>query len=376
MQDLQNTLCLCMIVKNERKIIKRLLDSIIDYIDYYVICDTGSTDNTIEIVKEYMEKKNIFGEIYYEEWKSFGENRSSLLEKCHMKSDYLLLADADYEFIIKNVDFKNKLVNDGYSLKWISGNEYVNTKLISGKKRWKYVGYTHEFLTQIDENDNMIGKEYDIFEDIEIYEYCDGANRPVKFRNDIEMLKKELANPTKHSDIGRINFYLGNSYMAVGEYVNAINCYIESKKTCGWKEQNFYCLYNIGKCYESLNYDNNLIIGAYLSAYDYYPKRLESINNLLNFCNKNKLHNISYIVGKKIYEMNIKKPHTGLFIEKEAYSYESLYLELSVAAYYVGDYELVKKITNEALEQDLSTEIRELYENNYKFTEKIENNTN
>ena len=41
------TLCLNMIVKNESKIITRLFDSVLQIIDSYCICDTGSNDNTI-----------------------------------------------------------------------------------------------------------------------------------------------------------------------------------------------------------------------------------------------------------------------------------------------------------------------------------------
>ena len=37
---------LCMIVKNETAIIKECLESMCQYIDYWVICDTGSTDGT------------------------------------------------------------------------------------------------------------------------------------------------------------------------------------------------------------------------------------------------------------------------------------------------------------------------------------------
>ena len=39
------------------KIMKRLLDSVYKIIDYWVIVDTGSTDNTKELIKEYFEKK-------------------------------------------------------------------------------------------------------------------------------------------------------------------------------------------------------------------------------------------------------------------------------------------------------------------------------
>ena len=52
------TICLNMIVKNESKIITRLFDSVIDIIDTYVICDTGSTDDTIHIINSYF--NNVF----------------------------------------------------------------------------------------------------------------------------------------------------------------------------------------------------------------------------------------------------------------------------------------------------------------------------
>jgi glycosyltransferase involved in cell wall biosynthesis len=47
-----------MIVKNESKIITRLLKSLEQLIDSYCICDTGSTDNTIEIIENFfLDKK-------------------------------------------------------------------------------------------------------------------------------------------------------------------------------------------------------------------------------------------------------------------------------------------------------------------------------
>ena len=42
-------LALNMIVKNEGKIIERLLTSVLPIVDTYCICDTGSTDNTKEM---------------------------------------------------------------------------------------------------------------------------------------------------------------------------------------------------------------------------------------------------------------------------------------------------------------------------------------
>ena len=49
------TICLNMIVKNESKIIFRLLETVLPIIDTYCICDTGSTDMTKELIKEFFD---------------------------------------------------------------------------------------------------------------------------------------------------------------------------------------------------------------------------------------------------------------------------------------------------------------------------------
>ena len=87
-------ICLNMIVKNESKIITRLLNSVSILIDYYVIVDTGSTDNTIEVITEFFKNKNIKGKILRKEFENFGTTRSYALDKCvsEPNSDFILLA--------------------------------------------------------------------------------------------------------------------------------------------------------------------------------------------------------------------------------------------------------------------------------------------
>ena len=51
-----STLCLVMIVKNEEKVIERCLESVYKYLDYWVICDTGSIDKTKRIIKNFFFK--------------------------------------------------------------------------------------------------------------------------------------------------------------------------------------------------------------------------------------------------------------------------------------------------------------------------------
>ena len=58
------SLCLVMIVKNESKVIKRCIDSVKDYIDNWVIVDTGSTDGTQKLIIDIMDEYGIKGELH------------------------------------------------------------------------------------------------------------------------------------------------------------------------------------------------------------------------------------------------------------------------------------------------------------------------
>ena len=51
--------------KNESKSIKRMLDSCLPHVDYYVMQDNGSTDGSIDIAKQFLVDNNLSGEIYF-----------------------------------------------------------------------------------------------------------------------------------------------------------------------------------------------------------------------------------------------------------------------------------------------------------------------
>ena len=82
------TISLCMIVKNEEKVLARCLDSIQDLMDEIIIVDTGSTDSTREIAKRYTDK------IYDFAWNgSFADARNYSFSKA--TAQYIYCADAD-----------------------------------------------------------------------------------------------------------------------------------------------------------------------------------------------------------------------------------------------------------------------------------------
>ena len=75
-------LCLNMIVKNEAHIIVETLTKLLKKVpfDYYIICDTGSTDSTVEMITSFFDGCLIEGKIYHHQWVDFGHNRSLALE--------------------------------------------------------------------------------------------------------------------------------------------------------------------------------------------------------------------------------------------------------------------------------------------------------
>lgn len=82
------TVSLCMIVKNEEKVLGRCLDCIKEIADEIIIVDTGSTDKTKEIAAGYTDK------IYDYEWRDdFAAARNDSFSKATM--DYCMWLDAD-----------------------------------------------------------------------------------------------------------------------------------------------------------------------------------------------------------------------------------------------------------------------------------------
>lgn len=82
------TTSLVMIVRNEQRCIGRALDSMRDWVDDMLVLDTGSTDNTVEIAKEYGARVSHF------EWiNDFSAARNAALDLS--RADWNVVVDAD-----------------------------------------------------------------------------------------------------------------------------------------------------------------------------------------------------------------------------------------------------------------------------------------
>jgi glycosyltransferase involved in cell wall biosynthesis len=136
----KKTICLNMIVKNESKIICETLEKLFRKIkfDYWVISDTGSTDNTIEVMEAFFKEKNIPGEMFHHEWKDFGYNRTQALMCAYEKTDYVLIFDADDE-IVGDFKLPDVLEHDEYMFQFgnhIDKNIYGRNLMVNNRKKF------------------------------------------------------------------------------------------------------------------------------------------------------------------------------------------------------------------------------------------------
>ena len=149
------TICLNMIVKNESHIITQTLTNLCRYVDFdaYYISDTGSTDNTMDLIRAFFKERGIPGHIEQVEWRDFGFNRTLALQMAFNKTDYLFIFDAD-DSIHGDFRLPGVLTHDAYQLKLGQSFVYLRTLIVNNRKRWRFVGVLHEYIACVDKEES------------------------------------------------------------------------------------------------------------------------------------------------------------------------------------------------------------------------------
>lgn len=333
-----STICLNMIVKNESRIIERLLYSVLPIIDTYCICDTGSTDNTKEIIENFFKKNSIPGKIVCEPFKNFAHNRNFALKACLGMSDYILLLDAD--MILDTKNFKKELIavfDSFYILQGNDGYYYPNTRIIRNNGLFSYEGVTHEFVNFPESTTVKLFDKNEIF----ILDVGDGGSKSDKFERDVKLLIKGIEeDPVNRS---RYYFYLANSYYDLGQYENAVT-YYEKRIDCkGWIQEVWFSNYKLGHCYKNMNKHGQAIY-YWLECFNVLPERLENLYEIVNYYRIIGKYNLAlyfYTLAKEFLKKDFYRENY-LFLHKDVYNYKLDY-EYSIIAYYLG----FKNINNE-----------------------------
>lgn len=345
----KKTVTLCMIVKNETDVLQDCFDSVKDHIDYWVICDTGSTDGTQQYIKHYFKKEEIPGELHEHEWEDFGTNRSKAMEIAEQKADYILVIDAD-DKLEGNVQFPVPLEADAYRFRiMLSSNfSYMRNQLFKSSEKWRYAGVLHEYAySSINKEARVEGVPDTFFVSARSNAGARSKNiDPItKYSKDSITLKNAIVN---EPDNTRYQFYLAQSYFDSKQFNRAKEAYIKRFNMGGWPEEVYYSLFRVAQCNSILKEDWNVILTSFLNAHAFRPSRAEPLYELSKmFRLYKKQPAVAYTFAKRAAEMPY--PKDLLFVSSEIYQWRALD-EVAATAFQAGQiqegYKVCKALLN------------------------------
>jgi glycosyltransferase involved in cell wall biosynthesis len=318
-----------MIVKNEEKVIARCLESVKGIVDEIIIVDTGSTDNTIEIVKAYTHR------IFHFDWiHDFAAARNFSFQQA--TKEYILWLDADD--VIQEADrkkfiqLKNNLsssidsVSMEYQLSFDDQGKAVTSlrrnRLVKRERQFIWIGAVHEYLEvggSIEHANIAIQHlpiKHDINRNIGIYE--------------AKLKRGEVFSP-------RDLFYFANECKDHEQYTRAIHNYLQFLETeKGWIEDNIRACYHISDCYHSLNNPKQEIEWV-LKTFQYDRPRPEAACRLgYYFLEKQQIDQAIYWYE---YALQYPSPSDRMAITNHAFSTWLPHLQLCVCYDHIGEFE-------------------------------------
>ena len=324
----KKTVCLNMIVKNEAHIIADTLANLLSYInfDYWVISDTGSTDATREIIKNFFAVRGISGELVEHEWRDFGYNRTKAFECAYNKTDYVFVWDADDEI---QGEFRLPELLDADSYKFTFSNVktmvYSRPQLFNNRKRWCYKGVLHEYANCLEPcgpSQYIIGP-YNFFSGRK----GDRSKDPNKYLKDALILEKaaEEALATGDPLYNRYTFYCAQSYNSYGNHEKAIEYYKKALTLDVWIQEKYVACCEIYNNYEKLKHAFEGL--SYLvESYKYDKTRIEGVYRLIQYYCIQGSSDIAYMYYTLIQDFfenqyDPKKLGDKLFTKKAEYEF-------------------------------------------------------
>lgn len=322
-----------MIVKNEAHVIERCLTSLRPLVDWWVVCDTGSTDGTQDAVRRAMD--GVPGRLLERPWVDFGHNRQEALEAARdlpesASDDYVLWIDADDQ-LTHLPDELPELTHDGYHLPVDYGaTRFSRVTLTRLGAPWRWRGSVHEYLDLPTATLGHLAAP-------RVLVAGGGARStdPDRFRKDASLLEAELA---RTPDDPRAQFYLAQSWRDAGELERAIAAYrTRVGNPAGWDQERFYAALQLARLLRVADRPADEVSAAFLDAHHLDPSRAEPLVDLAHHERMRERFAIAAIYARAALRLPTP-PDSALFVEPDSYGVRA-WDELAVACYWSGAYD-------------------------------------
>lgn len=363
-------LAVVMMVKNEaERISQTTLPSILEYCGTLIIFDTGSTDNTVDILRSFCEKHYINFHLKQGEFVDFSTSRNIMLDFADevLKNEhYLLLLDAHDELQegdnLYNFISNYKGTCSGFYLtqRWKTSNDitsYFNVRLIKSHMGWRYRHCVHEYITnpalenKTKTDQEMLIKVQNIF----LYQdrTQDDDKSMKRFARDKEMLYSAFLKD-KHES--RTIFYLAQTCGCLGHMEEAYQYYLLRIKEAGFFEEIFHAFCRLGDCAVALGHDWEESFMWYMKAFQ-HSQRAEPLIKIAQYYKEHNLQGENTAEWQTCFifahaACSLIYPVTQiLFVNRKNYIYDRWHL-LGISAYYVGKYKEGKEACLKAIEAE------------------------
>jgi glycosyltransferase involved in cell wall biosynthesis len=243
-------------IKNEAAIVTRCIESARSVADAVCVCDTGSTDATLDVLDAYLPTLGVPTKVTRTPWVDFGTSRTESMRatvafcdelEWDQKSTYSLVLDADMVLRVTDAFDKSALRCSSYRMKQQTSRlVYYNIRLMRLSDPWVCVGPTHEYWDCADADATL---DSGTVETAYIEDVGDGKCKDDKFERDERLLRAALAtDPTN----ARHMFYLAQTLRDRGDVEGAIEWYQRRVEARGWAQETWYSMYQTAAMYYKL----------------------------------------------------------------------------------------------------------------------------